>query len=59
VSSLEAASCNDRQLILALIFGFLVADVVANDLLVSAYCRYEISTGPKALPSEVFHRHLQ
>jgi hypothetical protein len=53
VSSLKAASCEHRQFILALVFGFLVSDVLPDCFLISSDSRHEITARPEMLAGEV------
>ena len=41
------------QLINSSIFGFLLLDVLTGCVLISTNCRYEVTSGPKTLTSEI------
>ena len=49
----EGSSALEIQLFQALVFLFLVADVLSDHRFVAAYCGDEISPGPEVLPHEV------
>ena len=50
---LKADSVPEAQLIQALVFRFLVLDVLPDHLFIAAYCGYKIPARPEVLPYEV------